>query len=984
MQLVSKAFNDAFRERDRDVFIKLKMNDIEYTNANIFNLEYVGGSMGGESLQIGATFANTIKIEFAEIIEGLKENDRIDVEIGIQTHESVIPVLEYPAYVGRARVGYAQLISYKPDEFEYVKLGTFYIKGRVDPNRNESKTTVEAMDAFQFLERPYESKLTYPAEIRQVALEIANLSGTEVNVPNFASLSATKISMPTGYTFRQAIGLIAQFEAGFATFDKDGLLEIRTLKDPNFTISEYEYRSKGLTKNELMYRLGGISCRISGEGDDEKIIRAGSTEGAQIALENRVMTQSLLNSIWEKIKSINYYPMNVKWFGNPALELGDWVTLTDLTGKRFKAPNLNYKLVFDGGLSAESSADTTATAEGTTVYKGTLSQQIEYMREMIKNADGNTIYYGLDEPPNPKLNDMWFKDNGPDTEIWVYKKKADGSLGWVMEISSAPNDELLGLIDDAQTSANNAGALAQASLNLAQTGLDKANESLTKLDVIDDQIGDVNRSLLALDGKVVGLQTTVNGKAEQTQVTQLSNQVTLLATDVDGNKGQITTLSSQVALLVSDNDDNKTQISLLKDNLNLMVKKDDVINQINISTEGILIDGGKTQITGQTFIEDGIIKNAYIADGAINDAKIQNASISSAKIISLDAAKVTANTLSALSVDTGNLIISGWMEVATENRGIRGNYNYGDVVGASYNPRWYVGEWYIAKRFIGFESDILSVNPTSHEIGSFLYYSESWYGADHFKYRAWGDRAKDILLGRVDITAERFEMSDNFNRDYTRVWFTAKGDGFVRWFATEELNAGPYNTTLVLNSRSKRDYGTITLAQSTNGVWINNNTSVGNAQMRFGRDETGPRIWSDDLYKRTSSGSANVGITAYGTLFRVTSARKYKADIKPAENVLANAERVLNITPVSWLDIAELNNGGPLNRYYGFIAEDFKAQGLEEVVIRDRFGEVEGLAYDRIAIYHNVVLTNHEKEIKRLKAKVEALEERLKNEIEVA
>ncbi|MGX6992169.1 phage tail spike protein, partial [Pseudolactococcus reticulitermitis] len=78
-------------------------------------------------------------------------------------------------------------------------------------------------------------------------------------------------------------------------------------------------------------------------------------------------------------------------------------------------------------------------------------------------------------------------------------------------------------------------------------------------------------------------------------------------------------------------------ILMTKDLINLRVAKGDVINQINVSTEGILISGNKVHITGTTTIDSGVITSAMIATAAITNAKIGDATISSAKISSLDA-----------------------------------------------------------------------------------------------------------------------------------------------------------------------------------------------------------------------------------------------------------------------------------------------------------------------------------------------------------
>lgn len=369
----------------------------------------------------------------------------VTVEIGIATydadyHYDNIP----PEKVGSARVGYAKLIHYKPTVYEYVSIGTFYVT-KCDPDRNENKTTLEASDRFVFLESEYVSELTYPASIRDVALEIANKSGSVINETNFSMISTQKIRKPEGYTFRQAIGLIAQFEAGYARFSRTNQLEIMQLIDPKFAVSPAEYFQKGLTKNELMYKIGGISCTVpvQSENSSEQVTySAGSNTGPQIVLENKVMTQDLLDNIYQKIKDINFYPFTLNWRGNPALETGDWLTLTDRDGIPFKTPNLSYTLNFKGGLTATSSANTNSSAQTVSAYSPPLNQIIKEINSRVDAAGKNSVYDGTEEPPYPKEGDIWFKKNGPDDEIWVYTKLVDGTYDWVLQTSTRLPDDI--------------------------------------------------------------------------------------------------------------------------------------------------------------------------------------------------------------------------------------------------------------------------------------------------------------------------------------------------------------------------------------------------------------------------------------------------------------------------------------------------------------------------------------------------------------
>ncbi|MGM8137682.1 hypothetical protein ACS8BY_02225, partial [Enterococcus italicus] len=464
---VSDAFNQAFKQPTRQVLTRITMNDITYTNNDVFSVSYVGGSIVGEGFNIGSTFSNSIKITFAKIIEGIKQLDKIKLEFGIVLADGTS---------------------------EYVSMGYFFVSS-YDPDRNENRTTIEAYDAMSQMEGAYESGLTYPATLLAVATEIANKSGMVIDTPSFQRLPNKSITKISGKTYRQAIGMIAQFAGGFVIFDRSGKLSIRTLNDPNFSVSTADYFSKGLSKDETMYKLDGINCKVKTSDSEESTLQSGIATGNQISLENDVMTQIYLDDIYQQLKSLNYYPFSLSWRGNPALEAGDWISMADTKSNSFKMPNLSYKLEFSGGLKATSSAETKSVASSTVQFQGTLKQKVAEL-EGWKNASGGWTYVGIAEPINPKEGDVWFKPNGPDTETWIYENGE-----WVFKTSTAgiteakqaaENAEAVG--NAAQIAADEAKQLAyeaktagqsvedivnQASTN-AQTALDNANDAVDK------------------------------------------------------------------------------------------------------------------------------------------------------------------------------------------------------------------------------------------------------------------------------------------------------------------------------------------------------------------------------------------------------------------------------------------------------------------------------------------------------------------------
>ncbi len=135
---------------------------------------------------------------------------------------------------------------------------------------------------------------------------------------------------------------------------------------------------------------------------------------------------------------------------------------------------------------------------------------------------------------------------------------------------------------------------------------------------------------------------------------------------------------------------------------------------------------------------------------------------------------------------------------------------------------------------------------------------------------------------------------------------------------------------------------------------------------------------STGIWNATASNSANMYINSNGFVYHATSASKYKLDIKPIEEDDSYPYKVLNLQPKQWFDKGETERyaellskeyseeevdeefkqeaeGGSLDSYYGLIAEDLEAAGLNKFCSygkenKDGKKEVEGIMYDRIPI----------------------------------
>ncbi|SNZ14547.1 hypothetical protein SAMN05421503_2469 [Terribacillus aidingensis] len=106
----------------------------------------------------------------------------------------------------------------------------------------------------------------------------------------------------------------------------------------------------------------------------------------------------------------------------------------------------------------------------------------------------------------------------------------------------------------------------------------------------------------------------------------------------------------------------ESEIKQQADNIELRVRKDGIVSAINLSSEGVRIDGRLHHITGTTLIDNSVIKSAHIADAAIGNAAIANGVITRAKIgtaaigtAQLDNVAVTNAKIANLAVDDAKI-----------------------------------------------------------------------------------------------------------------------------------------------------------------------------------------------------------------------------------------------------------------------------------------------------------------------------------------
>ncbi|TGY52909.1 hypothetical protein [Ligilactobacillus murinus] len=542
----------AWKATERTLAVRITIAGKEYTATDINSLKYDAGAYTGETFAIGSTYSNNVQIEFSHLVEGLNLGDEVQVSVGINVSGNYV----------------------------YEPLGVFIISSEIKMDRNNNLTTISASDAFCKLEGVYKSKLIYPANLLDVISEICAMAGAEPNTSELSRLPKLA-DIPTaieGQSYRKALGWIAQLYAGYATFDRSGKLTIRTVAEPSYELDPSQYEQSGLTKNEATYKIGGIQCQVTTKSttrDDQvqettTTLQVGSTSGSQIKLENNIMTPERLDYIWEKLKDINFYPFSLNWFGNPAVEAGDWLRLYDKKGNDFVVPNNGYTLEFNGGLSAVSKADQTSGSAQTISWSGSIMQIIKDLQH--RNAPDGTVIFptSISEPPeNAHFNDVWFKKNGNDTELWIFERQDNGTGEWQrkdivndkikaeIEKQQAKLEKLSKNIDDSTESFQQSlsgiyDAVENAKINTdkaVQQALDQAqkasNDLLNYASEFDSEINLLNEAKDKNKADINKLLTDVNGV--KGMYADLEGNISNFSAGLNGLSGQLKDTKNQLA-----------------------------------------------------------------------------------------------------------------------------------------------------------------------------------------------------------------------------------------------------------------------------------------------------------------------------------------------------------------------------------------------------------------------------------------------------
>ncbi len=412
-----------------------------------------------------------------------------------------------------------------------------------------------------------------------------------------------------------------------------------------------------------------------------------------------------------------------------------------------------------------------------------------------------------------------------------------------------------------------------------------------------------------------------------------------------------------------------TDITASIGNIHLGVKNaNGSTSTFNMDGNTILLDANKIIFSGNTSIQDGTIgtakiadasiNTAKIADGAINNAKIANASIDDAKISSLNGNKIIARSVTANKINVDDLIANGintktltsvilnTSTLTTPKLDLGLNGTFTETFDYTQPTTMFLPKKNKGK--LTFNHGVLQSEGAMQ-----TYVNGKWGGMnDKITFQAgisndqWTELAPGYI--KMDLCKQDGSIGQRIYADPTGYYYTSATGN--KTYLGNVLQTGQVQSGSILGKYIGPMDGQLRLQIGNNGDHYG---------LQVGSYGGGEAVLSDFIYSTTSSASPDIHITKNGRLTRVTSASKYKYNIKNPDIETTLGDRLLNVHLATWNDkravdsyVEELNTGeerekSSIDKYYGLIAEQLRDAGLEMFINYGKNHEIEGIQYDR-------------------------------------
>lgn len=368
MYQASKKFGDAIAGSNRKFNTRLLENEkVLVESVKNFTI-----TSGAEEITIGSAVASYVQatIENKGIALSGKE---VSLEIGVEVD----------------------------GEMEYMPMGLYTIQ---NPKIESNKVTFNAYDRLASrCNGAYYSKLSYPTDAVDILAEISTMTGVAIDTSTLqrgiqinqraiieegdyneetdeSEVITTYVNPFDGYTYKETIGFIAGLFGKFAICGRTGMIEFRWYQGIDYEIPSNIFYND-LQETEESFSIKRLTC----DNSDQTLSSGSGATG--ISMQNPVMTQSILDGVYNTVQGLVFTPAALRFIGDTRLDIGDIVTAVKNDGTKFTIPIISLITSYDGGLMQTIASYGNTAEEDDSDTKGPITEmaeRVEYELAFVK------------------------------------------------------------------------------------------------------------------------------------------------------------------------------------------------------------------------------------------------------------------------------------------------------------------------------------------------------------------------------------------------------------------------------------------------------------------------------------------------------------------------------------------------------------------------------------------------------------------------
>lgn len=409
MYQASKKFGDAIAGSNRKFNTRL----LENKKVLVESVKNFTITSGAEEITIGSAVASYVQatIENKGIALSGKE---VSLEIGVEVD----------------------------GEMEYIPMGLYTIQ---NPKIESNKVTFTAYDRLASrCNGAYYSKLGYPVDAVDILAEISTVTGVAIDTSTLqrgiqinqraiieegdydeeteeSEVITTYVNPFDGYTYKETIGFIAGLFGKFAVCGRTGMIEFRWYQDISYEIQSNIFYND-LQETEESFSIERLTC----DNSDQTLSSGSGATG--ISMQNPVMTQSILDGVYNTVQGLVFTPAALRFIGDMRLDIGDIVTAVKNNGTKFTIPIISLITSYDGGLMQTIASYGNTAEEDDSDTKGPITEMAErveyelaFVKKLmvdnltatnatIKNLSGDVLKFKTGEFENLKADVANFKN----------------------------------------------------------------------------------------------------------------------------------------------------------------------------------------------------------------------------------------------------------------------------------------------------------------------------------------------------------------------------------------------------------------------------------------------------------------------------------------------------------------------------------------------------------------------------------------------